>query len=114
MEGSRLDLAPGQEEQTGLFSLMKSAYELAMERLEQQSPSLKITDDQRARLAEIDSLYKAKMAEKELLLADLIRQEQAAGKASEVDKLHHQLASELRRLAEECESKKENVRRSSA
>ena len=85
-----------------------------MERLEQQSPSSKITDNQRSQLAEIDSLYKAKMAEKELLLADQIRQERAAGKTSEVDKLQHQLASELRRLTEECESKKENIRRSPA
>jgi hypothetical protein len=89
---------------------MKSAYELAMERLEKQSPSLKLTDEQRAQLAEIDSLYKSKMAEKELLLADQIRREQAAGKLSEVEKLQQQLASELRRLREECESKKENVR----
>jgi hypothetical protein len=93
---------------------MKSAYELAMERLEKQSPSLKLSDDQRSQLAEIDSLYKSKMAEKELLLADQIRQEQARGKPSEVEKLQQQLASELRRLTEECESKKESVRRSRA
>ena len=54
------------------------------------------------------------LAEKELLLGDLIRREQAAGKHSEVEKLQQQLASELRRLTEECESKKENVRRSGA
>jgi len=93
---------------------MKSAYELAMERLEKESPSLKLTDDQRAQLAEIDSLYKSKMAEKVLLLADQIRQEKAAGKFAEVEKLQQQLASELRRLSEECESKKENIRRSRA
>jgi hypothetical protein len=91
---------------------MKSAYELAMERLEKQSPSSKLTDDQRSQLAEIDSLYKSKMAERELLLADEIRRERAAGKASEVEKLQHQLASELRRLTEECESKKESIRKS--
>ena len=89
---------------------MKSAYQLAMERLEKQSPSQKLTDDQRSRIAEIDSLYKSKMAERELLIADQIRREQAAGKPSEVEKLQQQLASELRRLTEECESKKENVR----
>ena len=83
-----------------------------MERLEKQSPSLKLTEDQRSQLAELDSLYKSKMAEKQLLLADEIRREQAAGKLSEVEKLQQQLASELRRLTEECESKKENVRRS--
>ena len=91
---------------------MKSAYELAMERLEKQSPSLKLTEDQRSQLAELDSLYKSKMAEKQLLLAEEIRREQAAGKLSEVEKLQQQLASELRRLTEEWESKKENVRRS--
>jgi hypothetical protein len=91
---------------------MKSAYELAMERLEKQSPSSKLTDDQRSQLAEIDSLYKSKKAEKELLLTDQMRGEQAAGKFSEVEKLQKQLASELRRLTEECESKKENVRKS--
>ena len=85
-----------------------------MERLEKQSPSLKLTEDQRSQLAELDSLYKSKMAEKQLLLAGQIRQEQAAGKFSEVEKLQQQLASELRRLTEECESKKENVRRSGA
>jgi hypothetical protein len=89
---------------------MKSAYELAMERLEKESPSLKLTDDQRSQLAEIDSLYKSKMAEKELLLRDQIQREQAAGKFKEVESLQQQLSSELRRLAQECESKKESVR----
>jgi hypothetical protein len=89
---------------------MKSAYELAMERLEKESPSLKLTDDQRSQLAEIDSLYKSKMAEKELLLRDQIQREQAAGKLKEVESLQQQLSSELRRLAQECESKKESVR----
>jgi len=91
---------------------MKSAYELAMERLEKQAPSLKLTDSQRAQIAEIDSLYKSRTAEKELLLVGEIRREQAAGKFSEVEKLQQQLASELRRLSEECEAKKEKVRQS--
>ena len=85
-----------------------------MERLEKQSPSLKLSEDQRSQLAEIDSLYKSKMAEKELLLTDLIRKEKASGKLYEVEKLQQQLASELRRLAEECESKKENIRNAGA
>jgi len=71
-----------------------------------------MTDSQRAQLAEIDSLYKSKSAEKELLLTEEIRREQAAGKFSEVEKLQQQLASELRRLNEECEAKKEKVRQS--
>jgi chromosome condensin MukBEF ATPase and DNA-binding subunit MukB len=89
---------------------MKSAYDLAMERLEKQSPTVKLTEEQRSQLAEIDSLYKSRIAEKELLLNDLIRREQAAGKISEVESLQKQLASEIRRLSEECESKKERIR----
>jgi hypothetical protein len=93
---------------------MKSAYDLAMERLEKQSPTVKLTEEQRSQLAEIDSLYKSRIAEKELLLNDLIRREQAAGKASEVESLQKQLASEIRRLSEECETKKERIRQGDA
>jgi hypothetical protein len=93
---------------------MKSAYDLAMERLEKQSPSVKLTEEQRSQLAEIDSLYKSRIAEKELLLNDQIRREKAAGKASEVESLQKQLTSEIRRLSEECESKKERIRQGTA
>ena len=93
---------------------MKSAYDLAMEKLEKQSPTVKLTEEQRSELAEIDSLYKSRIAEKELLLNDLIRREQAAGKASEVESLQKQLASEIRRLSEECETKKERIRQGDA
>ena len=93
---------------------MKSAYDLAMERLEKQSPMVKLTEEQRSQLAEIDSLYKSRIAEKELLLNDLIRREQAAGKSSEVESLQKQLASEIRRLSEECETKKERIRQGAA
>jgi hypothetical protein len=92
---------------------MKSAYDLAMERLEKQSPSVKLTEEQRSQLAEVDSLYKSRIAEKELLLNDQIRREQAAGRASEVESLRKQLVSEIRRLTEECESKKERIRQGS-
>lgn len=89
---------------------MKSAYELAMERLQKQSPSVPLTEEQKAQLAEIDSLYRSKMAEKELLLKEQIRREEHAGAADEVGRLKQQLASELRRLQEECDQKKEKVR----
>ncbi len=90
---------------------MKSAYELAMERLEQKTPTAKITEAQKAQIAEIDSLAKAKTAEKEVFLRDLIVKAQAAGKADEVTEIEGQLARELRRITEDCEAKKEKVRR---
>ena len=89
---------------------MKSAYELAMERLQKASPSLSLTDEQKEKLAELDSKYRAKIAEKELFLKDQIRKAQTDGKLDDIDSLQKQLASEVRRLQEECEAKKEKLR----
>jgi hypothetical protein len=89
---------------------MKSAYELAMERLEKTSPSVALTEDQKKEIAEVDSVYRAKIAEKELFLKDQIRKAQAAGKFDEVESLEKQLSSELPRLQEECEAKKAKLR----
>ena len=91
---------------------MKSAYELAMERLEKSAPSVSLTEDQKKELAEVDSVYRAKIAEKELFLKDQIRKVQLAGKFEEVESLDKQLVSEIRRLQEECETKKEKLRAS--
>ncbi len=93
---------------------MKSAYELAMERLEKASPSLSLTEDQKKEIAEVDSVYLAKIAEQELFLKNQIRNAQTAGKLEEVESLERQLASEIRRLQEDSEAKKEKLRASFA
>jgi hypothetical protein len=93
---------------------MKSAYELAMERLEKASPSLSLTEDQKKEIAQVDSLYRAKIAEKELFLKNQISKAQNAGKLDEVESLEKQLASEIQRLQEECEATKEKLRASFA
>ena len=89
---------------------MKSAYELAMERLQKQSPVTKITAEQKAELARIDTLYKAKKAERELFLRGEIAKAQAQGDAKSVDELQQQLSRDLRRIEDELEGKKEKVR----
>ena len=43
---------------------MKSAYELAMERLNKTAPVVKVTGAQKKQLAELDSKYAAKIAER--------------------------------------------------
>jgi len=91
---------------------MKSAYELAMERLEKASPSISLTEDQKKKIAELDSTYRAKIAEKEVFLKDQIRKAQNASNSEEVESLENQLASEIRRLREDCEAKKEKLRAS--
>jgi hypothetical protein len=90
---------------------MKSAYELAMERLEQQSPSKKLTEQQKAEIAEIDSLAKAKLAEREVFLRGEIAKVEVAGKFEEVAELEAQLAREIRRINSDAEEKKEKIRK---
>jgi len=89
---------------------MKSAYELAMERLAKASPTLVLTDEQKTQLAEIESTYKAKIAEKELFLKDQIQKAEDAGNFEEIEKLEKQLTSEIARLRQDCEAKKEKLR----
>jgi len=89
---------------------MKSAYELAMERLQKTSPSLSLTEEQKKELAELDSKYQAKIAEKELFLKDQIRKAQTEGKVDDIDSLQKQLASAVSRFQEECEAAKEKLR----
>lgn len=89
---------------------MKSAYELAMERLAKSEPSIKITDEQRAELAEIDSKYDAKVAERELLLNQEIAKARATGDYVAIEQVSRQLSDERKRLAAEREEKKEAVR----
>jgi hypothetical protein len=91
---------------------MKSAYELAMERLEKKAPTVSLTNEQKEQIAEIDSSYRAKIAEKELFLKDQIRQARGAGKFEETESLEKQLSIEVRRLQEDCEEKKEKLRAS--
>ena len=91
---------------------MKSAYELAMERLEKSAPTVTLSDEQKAQIAEIDSTYKARIAEKELFLKGKIREAGLSGTFEELEKLEKQLAMEIRRLQEDCEEKKEKLRAS--
>jgi hypothetical protein len=91
---------------------VKSAYELAMERLEKNAPTVALTAEQKKQIAEIDSTFKARIAEKELFLKDEIRKARSAGSFDEAESLQQQLASEIRRLQEDCEAKKEKLRSS--
>ncbi len=91
---------------------MKSAYELAMERLAKGQPVVTLTDQQKKQLAEVDSTFKARIAEKELFLKGEIQKARSSGKFEEAESLEKQLASEIKRLQEDCEAKKEKLRAS--
>ena len=92
---------------------MKSAYELAMERLSKSDPDTgkKLTPEKKARLAELDMIYKGKIAEREIFLKKQLDEALSEGKFEEIEKIRSQIASERTRLEEEREDEKEAVRR---
>jgi hypothetical protein len=89
---------------------MKTAYELAMERLSKTAPAVKLTNAQKRQLAELDSKYAAKVAEREIALKDEIAGAGAAGDFEKAEKLQEQLVAERKKLQAELEEKKEQVR----
>jgi hypothetical protein len=91
---------------------MKTAFELAMERLNKSAPTKKLTDEQKRQLAELDAIYSAKIAERELMLnAELVKAEDS-GDYEAIEQLRKQLASERRKFESEREEKKEAIRQS--
>jgi len=92
---------------------MKSAYELAMERLAKSDPSAarSLTPEQKARLAEIDRVHQGKLAEREIFLKKQLDDALAAQNFDEADKIRKQIAGEKARIEEEREEEKERVRR---
>jgi hypothetical protein len=109
-------LAPGHDRGLGWavknHVTMKTAYELAMERLGKASPTVKLTAEQKKEIAELESKRAAKTAERELFLKGEIVKAIDKGDAEAVEQLEKQLLSDRKSLRADCEEKKEKVRNS--
>jgi len=92
---------------------MKSSYELAMERLAKSDPgsSKPLTVEQKKRLAEIDTIYKGKIAEREIFLKKQLEEAYSGQQFEEAEKIKKQLLNERARLEEEREAEKDKVRK---
>ncbi len=74
---------------------MKSAYELAMSRLEKSAPTTKLNAEQKKQLAELDAQYAAKIAGREIALNGEI----AKAESFETEEsLREQLVNERRKI----------------
>jgi len=93
---------------------MKTAYELAMERLSKGSPTVKVTEEQKRQIADIESQCSAKIAERELFLQAEIAKAVDKGDAEAVGQLEKQLVSDRKSLRAEFEEKKEKIRNAGA
>jgi len=89
---------------------MKSAYELAMERLNKVAPAKTLTEAQKRQLADLDARYAAKIAGREIALRDEIAKAQAKENLEEAEALRQQLAHERKSLQAELEEKKAPIR----
>jgi hypothetical protein len=89
---------------------MKSAYELAMERLNKTSPTVKLTDDQKKEIAELESKSAAKIAERELFIKGEIAKAVDKGDFEAVEQLEKQLVSDRKSIQSDLEEKKAKVR----
>ncbi len=89
---------------------MKSSYELAMERLNKTAPAAKLSAAQKKELAELDSVYAAKIAGREITLKNELAQ--VAGDYEKQETLREQLVAERKKIQAELEEKKELVRSS--
>ncbi len=89
---------------------MKSAYELAMERLNKTAPTAKVTPAQKKELAGLDAKYAAKVAERDIFLKDELLKANGKGDWEAVQQLEKQIVSEKKTLAAELDEKKEKVR----
>jgi hypothetical protein len=91
---------------------MKTAYELAMERLRQSDREAGIetrtlTDEQKAEIAEVRRVYKARIAQEEVMVESKLR---ASTDPAERELLQQQLRHERERLTGEQEAKIDRIR----
>ena len=93
---------------------MKSSYELALERLQAADPdsARELSPAQKKQLAEIDTRFQAKIAEREIFLRQQLAAAQAdPAKADEAEKIREQIRRERLVLEEYREDEKNRVRR---
>jgi hypothetical protein len=91
---------------------MKSAYELAMERLKSKDPSdrKEVTGEQKVEIAEVEKKFTAKAAERKIFLNKQIAEAEMSGNYEEMEALRKQLRSELAIIEEEKEEAKKKIR----
>ena len=89
---------------------MKSSYELAMERMGWNG--MPLNDEQEAKIAEIDSKYKAKITERKIFLEKSAQDALAKGSHEEAEEARRILAQEVSKLEEKAESEKDKIRNS--
>jgi hypothetical protein len=90
----------------------KTAYEIILERLKKKDreegvEERPLSEEQRARIAELRKVYEARLAEREILYQSARRK---AGDLEELDRLEEEYRRDRERIASERERKMDEVR----
>ena len=85
-----------------------------MERLNKVSPAVKLTDAQKQELAELDAMYLAKIADREIFLKGQIDKATEKGDFAEIEELQKQMTNQRKAFQAELEEKKEAIRQRQA
>jgi hypothetical protein len=93
---------------------MKTAYELAMERLSKAAPTVKLSAEQKRKIADLESKCAAKIAERELFIRGEIVKAIDKGDGAAMEQLEKQLVSDRKSLQADLEEKKAKVRDTNA
>ncbi len=92
---------------------MKSAYELAMERLNASNPNkdAPLTEAQKEELADLDNKYKARIAERKISAEKRIADASAKRDYQSIAAAKNELQADIQRIETDRESAKERVRK---
>lgn len=83
-----------------------------MERMGDDEGSKPLTEQQKEKIAQVDSKYRAKIAERKIFLDKSLSEAIEKQDIEEAEKIRNQLADETARLEEKAENEKEKVRNS--
>ncbi len=94
---------------------LKSAWELALERMERKDgPIATLSDEQKAALAEIESRARAQVAEMEIAMGGPIASVRAEGDGKKTEELEAEMRRRIAKIRDDAEAEKERIRSGAA
>lgn len=90
---------------------LKSAFDLAMERMAQRGESMaRLTDEQKQALADLASRTKARIAEIEIMFGKKLEAAKATGEAEKIAKVEEEMRQDIRKAREKEEDERRRIR----
>ena len=89
---------------------IKSALEIAMEKVDGGTSPASLTEDQKERIAEVERTAAARIAELDIMTSQRLTEARAAGDEEGAGRMEKERAAETARIREKAERDKERIR----